>query len=240
MTADAASHDPVPPSAYPSLRPVTGSPPPMPPSWSGVALLHPFSPPPSTDPQPDTPLFQLCVANVEYRAGGYLSVQVTGTEYGTWWYVVTPTQTQVSTDEGRTWTRVDMGWTLPTDWLGAQRAGASCAGAAPLNWMADASTDWWKVPVPIPDSPPGATWMWFDSASGAPVRMMFGQGPPTPQRGDPGRLAFFQMFSFTYMPVFEVGGAPEERSDWSAATIPGSRSATPTATRTSSGAGTSG
>jgi hypothetical protein len=221
MTADAASYDPVPPSAYPSLQKVTGPPPPMPSAWSGVALLHPFSPPLSTDPRPDSPFFQLCVANVQYRAGSYLSIQVTGTEYGTWWYFITSTQTELSTDQGRTWTRVDMGWTLPGDWFGAQRGNASCAGRSPLNWMASAPTDWWKVPVPIPNSPPGATWMWFDSSSRAPVRMMFGQGPPTPVKGDPGRLAFFQMFSFTYMPVFGQGGVPEERGEWADAAFPG-------------------
>jgi hypothetical protein len=35
-----------------------------------------------------------------------------------------------------------------------------------------------------------------------PVRLMFGQGPPSPLKGDPAQLALFQMFSFTYFPSF--------------------------------------
>jgi hypothetical protein len=228
MTAHAAGHDPVPPSAYPSLEPVTNPPPPMPPSWTGVALLHPFSPPQSSDPNPDTPFFQLCVANVEYQAGKFLAVQVAGCEDGqTWWYYITPNQTELSRDEGGTWTVVDMGWTLPSDWFGAQIANASCAGASPLNWMGGPQVDWWKLPVPIPNSPPAATWMWFDSSSDAPVRMMFGEGPPTPVMGDPQQLAFFQMYSFTYFPVFEVSDASSERSAWSPPTFPGFQAGNP-------------
>ncbi|HEX2293807.1 MAG TPA: hypothetical protein VHN37_00685 [Actinomycetota bacterium] len=221
MIADAAGHDPVPSSAYPSFQTVTGPPPEMPASWSGVALLHPFSPPLSSDPEPDTPFFQLCVANVVYQAGAFLDVQIAGCDYGTWWYSITPNGTELSTDEGKTWTTVDMGWSLPSNWFGAQIAGASCAGASPLNWMPGPVVDWWKVPVPIPDSPPAATWMWFDHDTGAPVRIMFGEGPPTPVMGDPQQLAFFQMYSFTYFPVFEVNGASSERPGWSSPTFPG-------------------
>ncbi len=213
--------DPVPPSAYPSLQPVTTAPPAMPESWKGVALLHPFSPPLSSSPKPDNPFFQLCVANIEYQAGFGLSVQVAGCEYGSWWYWITPTETQVSTDEGVTWTVVDMGWGLPSNWFGAQIGNAACAGSSPLNWMAGPVVDWWKVPVPIPNSPSAATWMWFDSGSAAPVRMMFGQGPPSPTMGDPSQLAFFQMYSFTYFPVFEEIEPSSERPAWSAPTFPG-------------------
>jgi hypothetical protein len=63
--------------------------------------------------------------------------------------------------------------------------------------------DWWKIPVPLKNSPPAATWMWFNSKTAAPVRMMFGQGPPSPTMGDPTQLAFFQMWSFTYFPLFQ-------------------------------------
>lgn len=221
MTDSVNGTDPVPPSAYPSFQPVTTPPPAMPSSWKGVALLHPFSPPPSASPKPDNPFFQLCVANVEYQAGVGLDVQIAGCEYGSWWYSITQTETQVSTDEGANWTVVDMGWSLPSNWFGAQIGSAACAGSSPLNWMPGPVVDWWKVPVPIPHSPSAATWMWFDSTSGAPVRMMFGQGPPSPTLGDPSQLAFFQMYSFTYFPVFEVIETSSERPAWSAPTFPG-------------------
>src|SRR3712207_1136384 len=104
MAAHADSPDPVPPSAYPSFEPVTTPPPVMPSSWTAVALLHPFSPPLSSDPTPATPFFQLCVANVVYQAEAFLDVQIVGCEDGrTWWYSVTPEETRLSTDEGATW-----------------------------------------------------------------------------------------------------------------------------------------
>ncbi|UUZ48104.1 hypothetical protein LP420_35030 [Massilia sp. B-10] len=81
----------------------------------------------------------------------------------------------------------------------------SCAGSSPLNWMPGPRVDWWKVPVnPVPGTPSAATWMWFDSSTEAPVRMMFGQGPPTPVMGDPTQLALFQMFSMSYLPEFST------------------------------------
>ncbi|NJM33155.1 MAG: hypothetical protein HC848_10325 [Limnobacter sp.] len=51
------SIDPVPPSAYPSFTPVTKPAPQMPGAWSATVLLHPFSPPLSTDPKPNNPFF---------------------------------------------------------------------------------------------------------------------------------------------------------------------------------------
>jgi hypothetical protein len=217
-----SSVDPVPPSAYPSLQAVTSPPPVMPSSWRAVALLHPFSPPPSASPRPNNPFYQLCVANIEYQAGVALDVQIAGCEYGTWWYSITPTGTQLSTDQGATWTAVNMGWSLPSSWFGAQIKSAACAGSSPLNWMPGPSVDWWKVPVPIPGSQSAAaTWMWFDSTSAAPVRMMFGNGPPSPTMGDPTQLAFFQMYSFTYFPVFELIEPSSKRLEWSPPTFPG-------------------
>ncbi|NJM33154.1 MAG: hypothetical protein HC848_10320 [Limnobacter sp.] len=118
-----------------------------------------------------------------------------GCDYGNWWYFITSNGTEVSNDGGQTWNPVDLGWSLPTNWYGAQASSASCAGASPLNWMNKESLDWWKIPVPIPNSPPAATWMWFNSQTEAPVRMMFGNGPPKPTKGDPTQLAFFQMWS---------------------------------------------
>jgi len=83
--------------------------------------------------------------------------------------------------------------------------------------------NWWKVPVPLPVSPPlnAATWMWFDANSGAPVRMMFGQGPANgPLLGDPTQLALFQMFSFSYIPSFTTTAATLPVT-WSTPNIPG-------------------
>jgi hypothetical protein len=213
--------DPVPPSAYPAFQPVTSAVPAMPASWSGVALMHPFSPPQGSDPTPDSPFFQLCVANVAYVAGVYLSAQIAGCSYGSWWYVITPEGTNLSTDKGQTWTLVDMGWSLPSDWFGAANPQATCAGSSPLNWMSGPTVDWWKAPVPIGAGLNAATWMWFDSSSGAPVRMMFGNGPNSPIKGDPTQLAIFQMFSFTYLPVFSEVADPSPPESWSQPTFPG-------------------
>jgi hypothetical protein len=215
-------NDPVPPSAYPSFQPMTGPPPPMPSAWTCTALLHPFSPPASINPQPDNPFFQLCVANIVCMQGQFLSAQIAGCTFGTWWYMITPSGTQLSTDQGGTWTNVDMGWSLPSNWFGNQSPNAACAGTSPLNWMAAQNVDWWKVPVPIPGSQaPAATWMWFDSASQAPVRMMFGYGPPSPTMGDPTQLALFQMYSFTYFPAFTALQSVSQPTGWTNPSFPG-------------------
>lgn len=95
-----------------------------------------------------------------------------------------------------------MGWTLPdTNWFGNQVQNTACAGVSYLNWMQAQQVAWWKMPVPN-TNPPAATWMWFDVNTNLPVRQMFGQGPPSPSMGDPNQLALFQMFSFTYFPMF--------------------------------------
>ena len=204
MTAIEKTIDPVPPNAYPRLLPVKRAAPAMPYAWKATALLHPFSPPLSTDPRPDNPFFQLCVAEIICVPGAWLSAQVTGCDYGQWWYLLTPEGTQVSSDGGTSWHSADMGWSLPSNWFGAQAPDARCAGESPLNWMVKASVDWWKVPVPNTGGTPSATWFWFDASRSAPVRMMFGQGPPSPTHGDPGQLAFFQMWSFIYLPEFHA------------------------------------
>jgi hypothetical protein len=214
--------DPVPPEAYPSFQPMNGAMPQMPTAWVCTALLHPFSPPVSDNPSPDSPFYQLCVATITYQQGQFLSAQIAGCIFGTWWYVITPGGTQLSTDQGGTWTDIDMGWSLPTTWGGDQAPNASCAGTSPLNWMATQNVDWWKVPVPLPNnSPPAATWMWFDSNLQVPVRMMFGNGPPSPTKGDPTQLALFQMYSFTYFPVFTVLESASQPTTWTDPTFPG-------------------
>src|SRR5215212_5705094 len=168
--------DPVPPSAWPTFNPVTTPPPAMPAAWSATALLQPFSPPQSNDPNPDTPFFELCVADLSYVQGSYFSATILGCISGnTWRYIVEPAQTLLSKNSGP-YAVVDMGWSLPTNWFGGQGTGAVCSGSSSLNWMNAQTVDWWKVAVPN-TNPPAATWMWFDSNTGAPVRMMFGDGP---------------------------------------------------------------
>lgn len=197
-----AAVDPVPPSAYPSFEPVSGAPPVMPDAWRATVLLHPFSPPPLNQSEPGNPFFQMGIATIDYVKDLFFSARIAGCEEN-WWYMVTPEGTTLSTDAGKTWVAAEMGWSLPADWYGAQAPNTRCAGRSPLNWMMPQPRDWWVVPVPLPgDSPPAATWMWFDSASGAPVRMMFGNGPPSPTLGDPTQLAFFQMFSLTHFASF--------------------------------------
>lgn len=220
--------DPVPPAAYPALQGVATAAPAMPSSWNGVALLHPFSPPQSNNPSPNNPFFQLCVANLTYVAGTYFSAQIAGVDHGSWWYVVTPVGTQLSIDQGNTWSTVDMGWSLPDNWFGGQLTHAACAGASRLNWMPGPTVDWWKVPVPATsgDTPAAATWMWFDSSSAAPVRMMFGQGPLSTDQGDPTQLALFQMYSMSYLPVFSEG-APAQPPPWEAPVFPGFQNGNP-------------
>ncbi len=221
MTHRLHNADPVPPGAYPTLQPVNGPPPAMPNAWTCTVLLHPFSPPLGVNPQPNVPFFQLCVATVTYMAGQFLCAQIAGCIFGTWWYVVTPSGTVLSTDQGATWNNVDIGWSLPSNWFGAQSANAACAGSSPLNWIGAQTVDWWKVPVPLANLPPAATWMWFDSASQLPVRMMFGNGPPSPTMGDPTQLALFQMFSFTYFPIFTVLESVSQPTVWTNPTFPG-------------------
>lgn len=239
---------PVPPSALPTFTPVNTPAPAMAPAWSATALLHPFSPPPSDLPKVDLPFYQLCIAELDYLAGQYFSAKVVGTEYGQWWYMITPSGTQVSTDEGIFWKDVDIGWSLPTNWYGAQADTAFCPGAAPLNWMSDRLAEWWRIKVPLPSksasdtapetpsapasapasalapAPVAATWMWFDAMTKAPMRMMFGNGPPLPNYGDVTQLAFLQMYSMSYFTDYKemaAAGAPAEQSNWSKPAIAG-------------------
>jgi len=243
MNALNSAVDPVPPSAYPSLQSVTTPQPAMPAFWAATVLLHPFSPPLSTDPTPDNPFFQLCVADISYSQGEYFSAQVSGCSYGNWWYFITAIGTQLSTDGGNTWKFVDMGWTLPENWYGAQGPNAACAGASPLNWMDAQTVDWWKIPVPLKGSLSAATWMWFDSITATPVRMMFGNGPPSPTMGDPTQLAFFQMchsrISRTSNPTTLPARPPRSRRPSCLRRSPASRWGTRTAIRISSGIRTS-
>ncbi len=173
----------------------------LPPIWEATAILHPYGPPPSDGSGGDLPFYQMCVAKIGYKEGSVLSAQLTGVDAGgTWWYKVTPQGTTLSTDQGHTWNPVDIGWTLPTTSWFSSAAGATWFASAPMNWMSDASYDWWKQPVPKSNA---TTWMWVGE-NGLPFRLMFGAPPPTPTRGDPDQLALFQNFSFTYFPAFRA------------------------------------
>ena len=216
MTAPNNTADPVPPSAWPSFNPVTGGPPAMPPYWAATVLLQPFSPPQSNHPNPTTPFFELCVGNFTYRQGAYFSAQITGCASGnTWWYFIDRDRTQLSFNGGA-FMVVDMGWSLPTNWFGGKASQAVCSGSSPLNWMNAQTVDWWRVPVPN-TNPPATTWVWFDSNTGAPVRMMFGDGPAAFNKGDPTQLAILQMYSFSYFPLYFQAF---EQSDAQNASIP--------------------
>lgn len=190
---------------YPSLRRTTPGKPTLPSEWFATAILHPFSPPPENEPKPDVPFFQLCVANLIFVENEVFLAQVSGCEYGIWWYRVTPSGTELSSDEGKTWKSVDLGWTMPTtNWFGNELEQAECAGSSYLNWMQAQEVDWWKIPV-ARSKEGAATWMWFDTETQLPFRLMYGYPPPAPTQGDPAALAFFQMFSFTYFASFEPG-----------------------------------
>jgi hypothetical protein len=204
MTCPSSDVDPVPQSVWPSFNPVTTQIPAMPDRWSATVLLQPFSPTQSNDPNPTTPFFELCLANLVFIKGVGFSAQILGCETGgRWWYEITALGTTLSFNGG-TRQAVDMGWSLPTNWIGVNQSQAVCSGSSPLNWMTTQQpVDWWRAPVPKTD-PPAATWVWFDSSTAAPVRMMFGQGPPTPNQGDTQQLAVLQMYSFSYFAEFET------------------------------------
>lgn len=197
--------DPVSSAQYPTLTPYTGPPPVLPSAWRCTALLHPFSPlqSNSTPEDRDSPFFELCTATIQYVEGHYLAAFLRGSSGRTWYYTITPSGTMVSVNDGPP-VPIDLGWSLPTtNWFGTQQP--SCAGTSYLNWMQAQQVNWWKMAVPGGDpSKPAATWMWFDSTSHLPVRLMFGQGPVKGStQGDPSQLALFQMFSFTYFSSFE-------------------------------------
>jgi len=196
-----STYDPIPPQEIPKLETYAGPKPTLPRIFSCSALLHPFAPPPTPGSQPDVPFYQLCTANIQYVEGLYFSAQLSGTEYGSWWYVVRGNETQLSTDHGQTWSQIETGWAVPgTDLLGPK---TRCAGQSPFNWMKAQNTSWWTSPVDVPGNPAkGATWMWFDTATNAPVRIMFGVQPKTPTTGTPDQLPLLQNFSFTYFTNF--------------------------------------
>lgn len=195
---------------FPEFQPCPPSsqPPTLPPTWSCVALLHPFSPPLPSPPDPDTPFFELCTAWVTYVEDEGMDAQIIGESGRIWWYKILPTnETYVSMDRGENWNEVNLGWVLPsTNWLGTD---AYCPGLSCLNWMQAQELAWWRDPDSTGNS---ATWFWFNAggpAANLPFRIMFGAAPPSPYQGDPSKLALFQMYSFIYFPQFlPVGRLP--------------------------------
>lgn len=218
--------DPIPPQAIPELEPYNGDRPMLPANFRSSVLLHPFAPPPTDDPKPDVPFYQLCTAQILYSEGNFFEAQVTGTEYGTWWYAVTGNETRVSTDQGRTWNVIDAGWAVPgTDPLGPD---ARCAGQSPLNWMEAQNTSWWTSPVNVPGiEAKGATWMWFDTETNAPVRMMYGVQPVTPTTGTADQLPLLQNFSFSYFTNFEASDNLVRSESWNGTVIQGFQAGNP-------------
>ncbi len=196
------------------------APPVLPNKWECTALLQSYSPPPPIDSK-TIPFYQLCLAHIAFSDGDVMSICVVGQEYGTWWYKITPDETRVSRDLGVSWSVVDMGWTLPTTlWLDSH---ASYFNTGYLNWMEAQEVDWWKQPVSGSNA---TTWIWFDSTTELPFRMMFGAPPPAPDKGDPDQLAFFQNFSFTYFPTFEATDTPKTDT-WVAPSIDGFQAGNP-------------
>jgi hypothetical protein len=179
--------------------PVNPAPAPLPSSWQCTALLHPFSPPTNPGEVATVPFFQLCTAQIRYVEGMGMLIAVSGEDGQMWYYFITLTETK-SFVAGR-WLVVDMGWTLPTtQWL----SNSNCVGSSYLNWMNAQLLDWWKTPVP---NSKASTWFWYNTegaTAGYPFRMMFGQPPASPTKGDPAQLAFFQMFSFSYLCNFQA------------------------------------
>jgi hypothetical protein len=196
-------------AAFPTLSPpavdITQSPakPVLPDRFTATAVLHPYSPAPHDD-DGSTPFFELCTASISFVSGQVLSACLVGAQSGdTWWYKITPSGVQVSRDKGASWAADPIQWSLPgTDWLGGQ---ASYFQTGFLTWMQAQSCQWWKQPVAGSNA---TTWTWFDDATGLPFRMMFGAPPPTPTTADPGQLALFQNFSFTYFPNFQSDPSP--------------------------------
>ncbi|WP_026999596.1 hypothetical protein [Eisenibacter elegans] len=175
----------------------------LPEKWVCTALLHPFSPPLVEGAIEDTPFFQLCIANIAFIKEQILSIQLTGLEYGTWWYKVYQDRTLLSRDQGMSWQEIHLEWTLPsTEWL---EPSAQYFQTGYLNWMEEPLVDWWKQPSGDAEA---ATWIWFEHTTQLPFRMMFGNPPPSPQTGDPRQLPLFQNFSFTYFANFAAAENP--------------------------------
>lgn len=201
---------PVFPTSSPPQQPI------LPTSWQATAILHPFSPPP-TSAQDPSPFYELCIANIAYAQDNFLSVQLAGASGRTWWYVISAAQTQLSTDQGVSFQTVQTGWAIPpTNWVADGRYFAT----GPLNWMEGAPpVDWWTQAASAGTNPNAATWIWFDTNRQLPVRMMFGAPPPSPTTGTGDQLALFQNFSFTYFPTF-VPASLTQPPPWSMPNIP--------------------
>ena len=167
----------------------------LPEEWSATVLLHPFSPRQSQYIEKDMMFTQLVIATLTYSSKQNLFyVNVQGCSEGTWHYKMDHKHTYIK--DGENWLKVDMGWDFPSrDWLGQN---STYVGNSPLNWMKeDEDMAWWKQ-----RHNNSSNWFWFNK-NGAPFRIMFGVPPPSISKGNRSNLAFFQMFSFSYIVNFE-------------------------------------
>jgi len=186
---------------------IKSNPQPLPEEWFATAVLQPFSPPQgtTTKEEMDTPFFQLSLARVAYSSVKNLFVvKVTGCDDGRrWWYKMRGNETYKSKD-GESWKPVNTGWSFPSrTWT----QGATLVGESSLNWMSDRQMSWWKKPFKKT-----SVWFWLFRESGIPFRMMFAAPPPSSIRGRPDNLAFFQMFSFSYLVDFKTYEFADEPS----------------------------
>ena len=171
----------------------------LPEEWSATVLLHPFSPRQSQYTAKDMLFTQLAIAMLAYsskRKLFYINVQ--GCSEGTWHYKMDGKNTYIWNRDN--WLEVDMGWDFPSrDWLDES---STYVGNSALNWMKeDEDMAWWKQ-----RNNNSSNWFWFNK-KGVPFRIMFGTPPPSISKGNKNNLAFFQMFSFSYIvnfhPAFE-------------------------------------
>ncbi|XP_066919582.1 uncharacterized protein [Clytia hemisphaerica] len=172
----------------------------LPKQWTAQIILQPFSKVQNDTKQPENPFFQLSKGTASYDSDKELfMVYVKGCSYGQWWYKIEGEKTFVS-DDGKSWQQKEMGWKLPSrNWTDP---GSTYIGSSPMNWMSkDIYVEWWKKKYQI-----ASNWVWLNRKNGgAPYRLMFSVPPPKTDQGDPENLAFFQMYSFTYLFNFEEG-----------------------------------
>ncbi len=178
-------------------------------SWYAEALLHPFSPP-QNEAQKNShlPFFQMVIAKTCFnwvRETFEVKAYPISSHSNKWtWSFVTGktglTKFLYRNPDGKVAGKTQaFGWRLPlnTDWLGEY------IGSAPLNYMSKRKMDWWKR-----KRGHGSIWYWFDTNSHLPFRLMYGEPPLRPDVGLTSELPFFQMFSFTYFPIFDDNIAP--------------------------------
>ncbi|XP_066929808.1 uncharacterized protein [Clytia hemisphaerica] len=202
LNADECDSEKNPPLTFPPIhemdQPVDNQ---LPDTWSATIVLHPFSEEQGTGPERDFPFFQLSHGQMTYDyQKGEMLIYVKGCLYGEWWFNVTTHATFVARNSSMQWKKIDLGWTLPgKNWIDPED---KYIGHSQLNWMNDeVDVDWWKK-----NYKNTSTWTWFDrNNDGFPFRIMFSAPPRSNLKGEPDNLAFFQMYSFSFI----VNAKPE-------------------------------